>query len=186
VQQKKNPVFLFLGVCGGCVLIGVIGVGVLGVVGYNKGKGVIDGAVNMANNMPAFLMNLKAKNYEGAAALVNTQVAPELTAEKIKKIEEAVEKKLGPLESFPEKPESEQHSSSASADTKTGAQKMPTLEYTWKYRLKYKKGMATATFKFYESDILHMSGKVTGFDIQADGASDSTKKSGKSETSDKD
>jgi hypothetical protein len=173
VQKKQNPMFLALGVCGGCALLAILLIGVVGVLGYNKSKGVINGAMNMANNMPMFLTQLQAKNYEGAASLVNKQQAPELTAEKIQKIEENVEKKLGPLMNFPPKPESEEHSSSASTDGNTGKVGTPSLSYTWRYRLTYKKGTATAIFKFYEPDILHMQGKVTGFEIVPDDASES-------------
>lgn len=169
MQKNKNPLLIVLGVCGGCVLLGIIAVAILFAMGYNKSKNLVKGSIAMAQNMPIFLNDLKVKNYDGAESLVDPSAQSTLSAAKIQKIEEAVEKKLGPMQSY------SQTASSSTNNTTTnpGAPgKMPAIEYVFTYPITYKKGTATATFKFNSKDMMNPSGKVTEFTLEPDSTPD--------------
>jgi len=174
-QKSSNPLVIILGVCGGCVLLVVIGVVVMGVIGVNAFKGVTGGIVTMTKTMPEFLGDLKSHNYSGAASLVDPSAQSNLSESKIKAMEESVEKKLGKLESYP------RQFSSQSQNTMTtpgsGGGKATMVEYVYTYPLTYEKGTATATFKFLldasgaqggDFSKMKLSGKVTDFKLQPD------------------
>lgn len=172
--RGKNPLLIVLGVCGGCVLLVIIGVVVMGAIGVNMLKGVTSGAMDMVKNMPAFLSDLKAHDYTSAEALVDPAAQDKLTADKLKSMEESMEKKLGPMESFGTRPiQKSQNQVSA-----PGSNGQPTtIEQFYTMPVKYKKGNATATFKFVidmtaaqKGDLskMKMSGKINDFKLSPD------------------
>ncbi|HLK56635.1 MAG TPA: DUF3887 domain-containing protein [Chthonomonadaceae bacterium] len=163
-QRQSNPWLIVLGVCGGCALLGIIAVVVLGAIGINKSKDLIKGAQAMEVNMPKFLTDLKSKDYASAAALVDPSAQDKLSADKIQALEESVEKQLGALKSYPPKPTNTESTTIPDPSGK------PTAGAEWKfsYKLTYEKGTATATFAFKTTDVFHPSGLVTDFKIQPD------------------
>jgi hypothetical protein len=163
-QRQSNPWLIVLGVCGGCALLGIIAVVVLGAIGYNKGKDLIQGAVAMQQNMPKFLADIKSKDYNSAAALVDPSAQDKLSAANIQTMEENVEKQLGALKSYPKQFTSQNQSTSPDP---TGKQ-VGGAEWQYGYSLTYEKGTATATFTFKTNDVLHPSGLITDFKIQPD------------------
>ena len=173
--RGKNPVVIILGVCGGCVLLVVIGFVVMGVIGANMFKNVIGGTVQMTKSMPSFLNDVKAHQYSAAASLVDPSAQATLTEAKIKSIEEGIEKKLGKLQSFPTSFSGQTVNKIAAPGDMPGSPSM--VEYVYTYPLTYQKGNATATFKFLfdasgaksgDFSKMKMSGKVTGFKIDRD------------------
>jgi hypothetical protein len=173
--RSTNPLVIILGVCGGCVLLVVIGVIVITVIGANALKNVTGGVVTMTKTMPEFLGDLKSHNYSGAANLVDPTAQATLTEAKIKSMEEAVEKKLGKLQSYPRQFSSQSQNTKTSPGAAGG--KATIIEYVYTYPLTYEKGTATATFKFLldasgaqGGDIskMKLSGKVTDFNLTPD------------------
>ncbi len=162
-MRQKNPLLIVLSVCGGCLLIGIVAVVVLGALGINKGKGFATGIMSMVQDMPTFLKDLKSTDYAGAASLMDPSVRQKFTAEKIQHMEEAVEKKLGRMQSYPKQFES-QDQSTITDPTRPG--QMPAMVYTYKYNVIYEKGSATATFKFKMPDPLHPSGLISDFSLE--------------------
>ncbi len=173
--RGKNPLLIVLGVCGGCVLLIVIGVVIMAVVIAPTVKGLAGGMVKMTQTMPAFLADLKSHDYKSAASLIDPSAQGRLTESKIRSMEESVEKKLGKMQSYGTAFSStEQRKVSAPGDT-TGQISM--VEYIYSYPVTYQKGSATATFKFLfdasgaktgDLSKMKISGKVTDFSIQAD------------------
>lgn len=171
--RGKNPLLIVLGVCGGCVLLVIIGVVVMAVLGVNMFKGIATGAVEMTKTMPAFLADLKAHDYNGCESLVDPSAKSTLTASKIRSMEEGVEKKLGKLKSYPTRP-SDQGTKQISSPGDPSA-RASIVEYIYTYPLTYEKGSATATFKFMfdasgarngDFSKMKMSGKVTDFTLK--------------------
>jgi hypothetical protein len=160
MQQKKNPLLIVLGVCGGCVLLSVIIGGILVATVFHKGKGMIAGFGNMTQNMPKFMTDLQSKNYSGAAALIDPSVRAKLSADKIQHMEEAVEKKLGPLQSFSQQP--------IPVNTETPPGEVTTVVYEYQYTLRYQKGTAEARLKFKLQNGPGASGFITGFTLEPD------------------
>ena len=170
--RGKNPLVIVLGVCGGCVLLVIIGVVIMGALAAKTFSGITAGAVTMTKTMPAFLAHLKAHNYKGAESLVDPSVQGTLSSDKIQSMEEAVEKKLGPLQSYPTR------FTSQSTNQIAGPSGQATkVEYIYGYPVTYKKGTATATFKFLfdasgaqggDLSKMKLSGKVTDFKLQPD------------------
>jgi hypothetical protein len=174
-QKSSNPLVIVLGVCGGCVLLVIIGVVVMGVVTANAFKGVIGGTVAMTKTMPAFLEDLKNHDYSSAASLVDPSAQATLTESKIKSMEESVEKKLGKLQSYPRQFSSQSQNTMTSPGNAGGKATM--VEYVYTYPLTYEKGTATATFKFLldasgaqggDFSKMKLSGKVTDFKLEPD------------------
>lgn len=164
MQQRKNPLLIVLGICGGCVLIGVIAVVIMGYMGYNKGKDLFSGTVQMATSMPKFMTDLQSKNYSAAASLADPAAPDALTASKLQKMEEAMEKKLGPMQGFSQQPSGQNQNTTT--DPRTGQPKG--MEFIYSYKVNYKKGTATATFDFKSEDYLHPSGRITSFKLEPD------------------
>ena len=160
-MRQKNPLLIVLGVCGGCVLIGIIVFAVLAAIGMKKGGGMISGIKDMVKNPPIFLADLKAHNYLGAAAMIDPETRKTISAEKLQHLEEAAEKKMGPLQSFPQTFDSQSTNQELSQSGE-----LPTAEYIYKYTLTYKKGTAVATFKFKSKDVMHMTGMITDFTLE--------------------
>ena len=97
--RGKNPLLIVLGVCGGCVVLVIIGVVIMGALAAKTFSGLGQGIVKMTQTMPQFLGDLQTHNYSAAEGLVDPSAQDTLTAGKIKSMEEAVETKLGPLQS---------------------------------------------------------------------------------------
>ena len=170
--RQNNILLIVLGVCGGCCLLVVIAGAIFMFTIGNKVKkgfgavgGIFSGAMTMSKTMPVFLTHLKAHDYKSAAALVDTDYQTTLSADKIKAIEEKVEKTLGPLQSFPTSPTGQTSNTSASPSGK----ELQSMEYVYTYQMTYKKGTATATFHFKAKDMSKFSGLVTDFKIEPDG-----------------
>jgi hypothetical protein len=160
-KQGTNPLFIVLGVCGGGCLLVVIVFAILGIVGYNKGKDLINASIAMQQNMPKFLNAVKSHDYNAAAALVDPQAKQTLTAEKIQSIEEEAEAKLGSLQSIG------QSSSGSDTNNETGPNgQLKRMDFIFRYKLTYQKGSATAKFTFSATDPLHPSGLVSDFKIE--------------------
>jgi hypothetical protein len=173
--RGKNPLVIILGVCGGCVLLVIIGVVVMSVIAAKTFKNVFGGAVEMTKTMPAFLSDLKTHNYKGAANLVDPSAQGRLTEAKIKSIEDNVEKKLGKLQSYPQSPGGQTVNKVAAPGESSANPSI--VEYVYTYPLTYQKGTATATFKFLfdasgaktgDMSKMKLSGKVTDFKLQQD------------------
>jgi hypothetical protein len=163
MQQKKNPLLIVLAVCGGCVLVGIIIGVILVATVFRKGKGMFNGLANMSQNMPKFMMDLQSKNYSAAAALVDPSERVSLSAEKIQHMEEGVEKKLGPMQSFTQQP---MPISTNSESSTPGV--MPTIVYVYQYKLTYQKGTATADLKVKLQNNSQTSGYISGFTLEPD------------------
>ena len=173
--RGKNPLVIILGVCGGCVLLVIIGVVIFGVVIGNAVKGVVGGAVAMTKTMPQFLSDLKSHNYSAAANLVDPSAQNRLTEDKIRAMEEAVEKKLGKMKSYPASFSGQSVNKVAAPGDSPASPSI--VEYVYTYPVTYEKGAAVATFKFLldasgakggDMSKMKMSGKVTDFKIQPD------------------
>jgi len=160
-MRQKNPLLIVLGACGGCLLVGIIAFAVVIGIGWNKSKGAFNGIVGMAASMPVFLKDLKVKNYNGAAALIEPASQERLSSAKIQKLEETVEKKYGPLKSYSQQPN---YRTSSQPGTESG---QISVEYDYDYVMTYEKGTATATFRFVIPDLRHPSGKITDFTLTA-------------------
>ena len=169
-SRGKNPLLIVLGVCGGCVVLVIIGVVVMGALAAKTFSGLGTGIVKMTQTMPQFLGDLQTHNYRAAENLVDPSAQDTLTAAKIQSMEEAVEKKLGPLQSYPAK-----FSSQAQNQIAGPGGQATKVEYVYTYPLTYQKGTATATFKFLldasgaaSGDLskMKLSGKVTGFKLE--------------------
>ena len=173
--QKNNTLAWVLGICGGCVLLIVIGIGVVALTAGKQiskaisvGTTVGSGAVKMAKSMPVFLGNLKDHDYASAASQVDPASKETLSEEKIKAIEEKMESKLGKLKSFP-KQFSQQSQNTTPPLSKD---ELPGIEYIYSYALQYEKGPATATFHFKTKDMSKFTGMVTKFTIEEGGSGD--------------
>jgi hypothetical protein len=160
MQPKKNPLLIVLAVCGGCILLGII----IGVIGFfaiaKKGGPMINGMGTMIKTMPTFILDLKSKNYGGAASLVDPAVSNDLSAEKIQQMEEAVEKKLGPMQSFSPNPVP------LTSNPQTDASGSMVFEYVYQYTLTYQKGTAKANLKFFLKNSSQGGGLVSGFTLE--------------------
>ena len=165
MQQKKNPLLIVLAACGGCLLLGVICLVVAGYFVKKSTSGLMSGTINMMTNMPKFLGDIKSSNYAAASTLIDPSVQDKYTADKLQSIEANVEKKLGPLQSYPRQ-FSKQNQTTNTDTSKPGS--MPTVAFTYTYPLTYKKGAATATFEFESKDVFHPSGLITDFKIEPD------------------
>jgi hypothetical protein len=165
MQQKKNPLLIVLAVCGSCMALALIVGGVLFVTVMHKSKGLVSGTMNMMRNPPKFLADIKSKNYNGASALFDPTVQDKYTAAKIQQLEESVEKKLGPLQSYPPQFSSQNQTTNTDA-SKPGS--MPSMAYAYTYKLTYKKGTATATFQFENKDLFNPTGLITNLKIEPD------------------
>lgn len=152
------------------MLLGIIAVVIGGAYLGTKGKGLMTGTMNMINNMPKFLGDLKTKNYAGASMLIDPSAQDKFTSDKIQKIEESVEKKLGPLQSYPRQFSSQNQTTNT--DTAKPGQ-MPSIGYSYTYKLTYKKGTATATFQFQNKDMFNPTGLITDFKLEPDATPDS-------------
>lgn len=162
-QKSSNPMMIILGVCGGGCLLAIVVIGILAYMGYQKGKGLINGSIAMTQNMPKFLNDLKNHDYPAAASLVDPESQQTLTADKIKAMEEGVEAKLGPLQSISTSPSGSSNNNSPGADGQPKS-----MEFQYRYKLTYEKGKATAHFTFRTNDPLKLSGLVSDFKIEPD------------------
>jgi hypothetical protein len=159
MQQRKNPVLIVLGVCGGCLAIMRVG----GIIMYFTFGKTFKGAVGMGMNMPKFMTAMKNHNYAEAESLVDPASQQTLTEAKLQKMEEAVEKQLGPLQSVPaSQPAMEQSFTPGPNGQPQG------IVYTYHYTISYEKGTATATFKFKSDNVMNLSSLVHDFKLEAD------------------
>jgi len=163
MQQKKNPLLIVLAVCGGCALLAIIVGVILSVTVMRKGKGLFTGFAGMTQNMPAFMIDLQSKNYTGAAALIDPSARSTFSADKIQQMEEAVEKKLGPLQSFRPTPALVSNDS----QTEVGGS-APVLVYVYQYTLVYQKGVARANLTFKLHNNAQDGGLVSDFTLAPD------------------
>jgi hypothetical protein len=170
-QKSSNPLVIILGVCGGCVLLVIIGVGVLVATGYNMTKGLIGGAVKMPQTASTFVKAIETHNYTKAASLVDPSSSATLSSDKIQAIVEQAEKKYGPIQQTQYLP------SQPLQQTLPGPSGRPQfIEYAYHIPLSFQKGSATGILKFRSEDMgsgqdvskMKLSGNVTGFKIQGD------------------
>jgi len=172
--RGKNPLVIILGVCGGCVLLVVIGVVVMGWWTANAFKGIIAGAVEGPETTRKFVTAIENHDYDTAAAQVDPSVQSTITAAKIKAAEEQVEKKLGavqPARVTPTGPSSQQ------IPGPNGKPKY--MEYVYSIPVRYEKGTATVSIHFRSNDMSTISdmkdiskikipSKLTSFKITPD------------------
>lgn len=170
--KQSNPLPIILGVCGGGCLLLVIGAVIFFAVVFNASKGFINsgkGFINGAANMPVFLMNVQQHNYTKASSLVEPSSRETLSADKLKAMEEKVEKQLGP----PDTSTAPKMTGSGS-DTNTGPNGQPqSMNLVYKFSMKYKKGTATASISLKSKKAGSFPEGISDFTIEPDSGSGS-------------
>lgn len=172
---KNKTTVVILSVCGGCAVLSLIAVIVFGFLAARVMKSAgsaISGMMTITTTMPAFLNDLQNHDYTACESMIDPSAKERLSAAKIKSMEEAMEKKLGKLQSF-----SASGTNSGKTTRRRGAGgKTVESEIEYSYPLTYEKGTATATFKFVMSTeggsaepSIKMSGKIADFTLVADG-----------------
>jgi hypothetical protein len=172
--KGKNPLVIILGVCGGCVLLVIIGVVIMVFAGANMFKGIIGGAVQTPETTRKFVTAIENHDYTSAAAQVEPSAQGTFNAAKIRSVEEQVEKKLGPVQPGPVTP------AGPASNTIPGPNGKPQyMEYVYSIPIRYKKGTAIAAIHFRSDDLSGLSdmrdiskikipGKLTSFKITPD------------------
>lgn len=173
--RGKNPLLIVLGVCGGCVVLVVIGGVIMVVAGAKMFKGIISGAIETPQTTRKFVTALQSHDWATAQAQVAPSAQSTITVEKIQAAEEQIEKKLGPV-----KPMS-QFSTQPVTNTIPGPNGKPQyMEYVYNVPMRYEKGTATVSIHFRSDDLSSMNtsgdiskikipGKLTSFKITSDG-----------------
>jgi hypothetical protein len=168
--RGKNPLVIILGVCGGCVLLIVIGVVIFGVFIGQKVGGIMGGAMRVPVTTQSFVRALESHNYTAAAALVDPSAKSTLNAATIKAMEDQAEKKLGPIQKVAYSPGQPMQKVVPGSN---GA--LQSMELTYQIPLRFQKGDATATITFASApggdgalSGAKLSGLVTGFKLHPD------------------
>ena len=165
MQRPRSSAGPIIGICIGCVLIVVIGVVVIGYLGYNKSKGMFSGLIEQTKTVPAFVSDIKSHSFDAAETLIEPSAQLTLTSGKLKQIEESVEKKLGPMTSY-----DATNLSPNSHGTKSTTPGQTNLTMRYEIPLTYKKGTGTAIIVFKSKDPFQISGKISEFKIEVDDA----------------
>lgn len=163
-MRQKNPLFIVLACCGGFALLAIIAVVISGVFVANKSKDLFKNMMVQMETMPKFIGDLQAHSYTSAEVMVDPSVSTSLNAAKLQKLEEAAEKKLGPLSTFNQKPDNTQPEQT-SVQPKPG-DTMPGMTYGYTFTLHYKKGTARAHFEFKSNSVLKPNPMITAFTLE--------------------
>lgn len=157
---KKSSMPVVLGVCGGCMVLAVIGMVVIGALGYKFGKSTVQKSVNAT----LFLAYVKKHRYADAEQRIAPQVRDTYSAARLEEEFGKLEQQDGPLQSW-----NSASMSQINSDNTASPFKMT-------FTLQYQKGSALLTFTFtgltgpqandaliQRLDLQNLGGKSNGF-----------------------
>jgi hypothetical protein len=130
--NRNKPLFIVLGVCGGCAAIGVIVAIVATAFVGNKFKSLMQRSMSTGQ----FISALTNHKYDMAEAQLGPAAQSSFPVEKLKQKEESLEAKYGPFQRF----------SQAGVDVTNQADPNTLRELS--YKLHYQKGTSTITLRF--------------------------------------
>src|SRR5579871_1557574 len=162
-MPRRSPVFVLLGVCFGSIAIGIIVYFIVDAINYSKTRDLNQGVTLIETNRRKFLSGLQNHDYLNLAILITPQAQQDLTEAKIRSMEESVEQKLGPLQQISMQP------IGIEKDVESGVNgQMKCMDFTFRSKLTYEKGTATATLVFKSRDILNPTGLISDFKLSPD------------------
>jgi hypothetical protein len=144
-KKSANPALIVLGVCGGCILLLVIG-GVIGGLYINHAAGPF---IQRTISAAKFTTNLKLQKYADAEQSLSPQIQQEYNADALQKKVAALEKKYGPMTGV------------AQVTNVDKSQPDPTKITTISYNLNFQNGVITLKMTFdttpgQEAKIIHL------------------------------
>src|SRR5579859_5015027 len=93
-RKSTSPWVIIAGLCGGCVLIAMIGTFVLGYIGFKKIGPIMQRTISATQ----FLSDIKKHDYMKAEALLTPDAQAKYSAEWLAKQETGAEAKLGEIQ----------------------------------------------------------------------------------------
>jgi hypothetical protein len=150
-RRNTNPLLIVLGVCGGCALIGVIALVIIGVVSFKQPFTQRIVATGQ------FMAAIKTHNYTAAETQLAGEARTNYPASKLQQIEDGLEQKYGPLENF------------LQAGVDMSDQHNPNSLSQISYNLRYQNGKSTITLNFNGDG--QQTGKITGLEWDTKGSS---------------
>lgn len=158
-KRGANPLLIVLGICGGCVLLGVLATVALGFFSVRMGSKYLGAFEAQDTAATTFLTYLRDKKYDDAHRMMSPEAQQSFPVDTLTQLAQGAEKKLGKMQSWTQSEEAPDMQGGSSS-------KSMVIKHT--YSVTYAKGKAVATFSFHSADPMNPGSVISDFDLQSD------------------